>query len=46
LLEEIPNLSQLSEITELRMSYNRIKKIPAHLAQLSTLPWMARLAPV
>lgn len=36
-LEEIPDLSALTELTELRLSHNKIKKIPFSLAKLSTL---------
>lgn len=35
LLEEIPDLSALTELTELRLSHNKIKKIPYSLAKLS-----------
>lgn len=38
-LEEIPDLSALTEITELRFSHNNIKKIPASIAKLSTWLW-------
>lgn len=36
LLEEIPDLSALTGLTELRLSHNKIKKIPFSLAKLST----------
>ncbi|KAG6965078.1 hypothetical protein JG687_00005622 [Phytophthora cactorum] len=38
-MPKLPELNSLilSEITELRLSHNRIKKVPAHLAQLKNL---------
>lgn len=35
--QEIPDLSSLTQITELRLSHNKIKKVPAHLAKLGTI---------
>lgn len=34
--QDLPDLSSLTQITELRLSHNKIKKIPAHLAKLGT----------